>query len=363
MGTGSDLFAQHADGSEIPVDISLTPISLGGRVYIVCSMRHHRARLSENIRVQTTALRSAANGIVITDRAGTIIWVNPAACAISGYNQEDLVGQHTRLLKSGEHGPEFYREIWKTVLNGETWSGTIVNRRKDGSKYHEEQTIAPVIGDDGAITHFIAIKQDVTVQRQTQEALARAYEELEARLAEIERLNQELHDQSIRDPLTGLFNRRYLEETIKRELACVARSCVPLSIAILDVDHFKKINDTHGHARGDQILRNLAELLRRCVRSSDLACRIGGEEFLVVMPGAPLDAALRRAEEWRSEVAASATETGNGTSIRYTVSIGVARHLGPGESFDSCMSRADAALYRAKSSGRNRVVCSEHNMH
>ena len=108
-----------------------------------------RADGTDALRVQATALQSAANGIVITDRSGIIAWVNPAACAITGYAADELVGQHTRLLKSGEHGPGFYSGIWRTVLRGETWSGTIINRRKDGSFYHEEQTIAPVVDAAG----------------------------------------------------------------------------------------------------------------------------------------------------------------------------------------------------------------------
>ena len=357
MGSGLDLYARHADGREILVDISLTPVTVAGAPLVACAIRDLSGRLQsgESLRVQATALRSAANGIVITDRTGTITWVNPAACAITGYPADELLGRHTRLLKSGRHSPEFYADLWKTVLRGDTWSGTIVNRRKDGSEYQEEQTIAPVVDEEGAITHFIAIKQDVTEQRRVQEALARANEALGAQVKEIEVLNSKLREQAIRDPLTNLFNRRYLDETILREMARASRAGLPLAVAALDIDRFKLVNDTHGHAAGDQVLQRMAEVLRAHVRASDLVCRSGGEEFVVLMPGATLPAALARAERWRAAFAAEPVVVREGAAVSCTVSIGVALHRGRKETFDACLDRADAALYAAKRAGRNRV--------
>ncbi len=252
-----------------------------------------RAEDPDALRIQATALRSAANGIVITDRSGTIVWVNPAACAITGYAADELVGAHTRLLKSGEHGADFYADLWQCVTGGETWSGTIVNRRKDGTLYHEEQTIAPVLGASGDVTHFVAIKADVSARRQAEEALVGAHQELAARVAEIESLNEQLRERAIRDPLTGLHNRRYFEETAGRDAARAVRTGEPLAILVIDIDHFKAVNDQHGHAAGDLVLRVLAEILTAGVRDSDLVCRIGGDEFVVLLPGAAMDSGLR----------------------------------------------------------------------
>jgi diguanylate cyclase (GGDEF)-like protein/PAS domain S-box-containing protein len=307
--------------------------------------------------VQTTALRSAANGIMITDRSGRIVWVNPATCRITGYSREELLGQHTRILKSGEHDDEFYRDLWETVTGGETWSGTIVNRRKDGTHYHEEQTIAPVSGDEGQISHFVAIKQDVTEQRRTQEALEQAHAELAARMSEIETLNLRLRDQALRDPLTGLHNRRYLEEVAPQEVARVVRAGRSLAVVALDVDHFKKVNDTHGHAAGDELLLRLADVLRQSLRSSDLVCRVGGEEFLVVLPGAPARAVKSRAERWRTAFAAAEVTSPAGAPVRSTVSIGAALLRPDEKSLEAAWRRADHALYEAKRQGRDRLVC------
>ena len=361
MGRGLQLYARRVDGREIPVDIALSPFTLGGLTYVACAIRDQRgaSRGPDALRVQATALRSAANGVVITDRDGTITWVNPAACAITGYSAEELVGRHTRILKSGRHEPEFYADLWRTVTRGDPWSGTIVNRRKDGTEYQEEQTIAPVLDDAGSITHFIAIKQDVTEQRRIQAELERAHQELADRVTQIEDLNAQLSEQAVRDPLTGLHNRRYLEQTMKRDISRARRSGETLVVAAIDVDHFKAVNDLHGHAVGDRVLLQLADVLLSQVRSSDLVCRVGGEEFVVVMPRAEILGALKRADEWRREFAARTVDGRDGAPVRATISIGIARFRDPGESFASCLKRADEALYAAKNDGRNRVVAAE----
>ncbi len=355
---GLSLAARHADGREIPVDISLSPIEVGGRRLTAAAMRDFRGRAEDPaaLRIQATALRSAANGIVITDRSGTIVWVNPAACAITGYEADELVGAHTRLLKSGEHGADFYAELWQCVTGGETWSGTIVNRRKDGSLYHEEQTIAPVLDASGDVTHFVAIKSDVSARRAAEEALAAANQELAARVSEIESLNEQLRERAIRDPLTGLHNRRYFAETAGRDAARAARAGEPLAILALDIDHFKTVNDGFGHAAGDLVLRVLAEILTAGVRDSDLVCRYGGEEFVVLLPGASMAVAAERAEAVRAEFAATPVDPGDGTAIRSTLSVGVAVFRGESDSIEAALGRADAALYEAKREGRNRVV-------
>ena len=121
---------------------------------------------------QLAALEAAANGIVITDRQGRIEWVNPAFTEITGYSAEEAIGHTPRLLRSGQHEPAFYENLWRTILGGAVWRGEMVNRRKDGSTYHEEQSITPVRNANGAIGHFIAIKQDVSARKQAEAALA-----------------------------------------------------------------------------------------------------------------------------------------------------------------------------------------------
>jgi diguanylate cyclase (GGDEF)-like protein/PAS domain S-box-containing protein len=287
------------------------------------------------------------------------MWANPAACVITGYSANELIGQHTRLLKSGEHDRSFYERLWQTINRGETWSGTIVNRRKDGSLYHEEQMIAPVLDDAGNVSHFIAIKQDVSARYRAEEALALAHSELAARIVEIEALNRRLREQATRDPLTNLYNRRHFEEAIARDAAHAVRAGTPLAILAFDIDQFKRVNDTHGHAAGDFVLQTFAQMLSGDIRASDLVCRTGGEEFVVALPGVTHPAAVERAEQWRTQFGAMAMEAGPGAVVSCTVSIGVAMLLAGKETVGAALGRADAALYEAKRAGRNRVVSAE----
>jgi diguanylate cyclase (GGDEF)-like protein/PAS domain S-box-containing protein len=356
MGAPLQLTARHRAGHEIPVDIALNPMALEGERLVVASIRDVSAQrdVTERLRVQSVALDAAASGIVITDTRGVITWVNAAACRMTGYTVHELVGSPTSLLKSGAHDAAFYADLWATVMSGCTWQGAIINRRKDGSFYHEEQTIAPVAGPTGEITHFIAVKQDVTERIRAEQVLRETRDELARHVAEIEGLHAMLRDQAIRDPLTSLFNRRYLDETLPRELANARRDGTAVTIAVIDIDFFKRINDRHGHTTGDKVLVELGRILRAQSRSGDVACRYGGEEFVVVLLGAGLGDGVRRAEGWRDSFRSTTVSDGPGL-VRSTLSAGLAEWQ-PGESAEQLFARADAALYLAKDAGRDRVV-------
>ena len=169
------------------------------------------------------------------------------------------------------------------------------------------------------------------------------------------KLKEELHYQSTRDPLTGLFNRRYLEETLERELSRAARNDAPLGVVMIDIDHFKTFNDTFGHRAGDAVLREVAALLQRSVRSSDICCRYGGEELTLVLLDASLENTCKRAEVIRSALEAL-TLTHEGKALgKLTASFGVVSAPQHGQTIGELFETADAALYRAKHRGRNRV--------
>jgi diguanylate cyclase (GGDEF)-like protein len=169
------------------------------------------------------------------------------------------------------------------------------------------------------------------------------------------KLRDQLRDQSIRDPLTGLFNRRYMLETCRREFSRAARARQPVSVLSIDVDHFKKFNDNHGHDAGDTVLREVGNCLETVFRNEDVACRFGGEEFVVVLPGAPIEIGARRAEELRAKIEALAVRYLEHNLPRVTISVGVAAFPEAGDNPQSVLKAADDALYRAKESGRNRV--------
>lgn len=354
MGNRPVLSARHKSGATVPVDIVLGPLPPvpgyeGRLVQAVVRDAAPRWDVHEELLVRSVAMDAAANGIVITDKDGVIQWVNPAVTRMTGYALAELVGQHTRIFKSGKHDSVLYAELWRTVTSGETWYGELANRRKDGSIYYEEQHIAPVRDDAGNTTHYIAIKQDITARK-------RAEAEAERRLAEIEQLQTQLREQAIRDPLTNLFNRRYLDDTLHRETARVLREGAALSVMLIDVDHFKRVNDSAGHEIGDAVLRTLGQVLTNKIRASDFAVRMGGDEFLVVLPGLALAQAQARAEAMRRDFAASTVTEALGPRAACSLSIGLTELRPSGDSETELLRRADDALYEAKRQGRDRVV-------
>lgn len=191
--------------------------------------------------------------------------------------------------------------------------------------------------------------------RSAREKLRQNEQDLQQQLAEIQALQSQLLEQANKDPLTGLYNRRYLDATLAREWARCQREHQPLSLIAIDIDHFKHINDSHGHAAGDAMLCAIASLLAEKARTYDVVCRYGGEEFLLMLPNASETVARERAEECRSLVENMALSTEFGT-LTCTLSVGVACYPLHAASVQTLQRLADHALYRAKQQGRNRVV-------
>lgn len=191
--------------------------------------------------------------------------------------------------------------------------------------------------------------------RAAREALRQKERALQRQLDDNHILQQQLQEQANRDPLTGLFNRRYLDATMARELTRCQRESQPLSLLVMDIDHFKRINDEHGHPAGDEVLRQVAQLLARRARSSDVVCRYGGEEYVALLPNMTAHTALVRAEEYRSLLQTMPIAFED-KELRVTLSIGVASFPKHGRTVPDLIHVADAALYQAKQTGRNRVV-------
>ena len=182
-------------------------------------------------------------------------------------------------------------------------------------------------------------------------------EELKRRIAEIDALQVQLREQANRDPLTGLYNRRYLQSTMEREMARSTRGEATLCVMLLDLDLFKSINDRYGHLAGDEVILSMAKMLSTESRQDDVPCRYGGEEFMLLMPQMTLETARLRAEEWRRRFATMTIDVGGGHRIGTTVSIGIAEFPTHGRTAQALIECADQALYQAKSAGRDRVVC------
>lgn len=216
--------------------------------------------------------------------------------------------------------------------------------------------VGGIVYFSGKITRqaFEHAKEELKERQRAESALKTVNEELQKHVKDVEKLQAELRDQAVHDPLTGLYNRRYLDETLSREILRAKRDNDPLSIIVADIDHFKSINDTYGHQIGDLFLVEVAQLFKRVVRGSDLVYRYGGEEFVLVLPETTVDSAKMRAEEIRLKCAQLIVQH-EGKKLGITLSFGVANYPVNGEQGEEIILKADHALYDAKRMGRNQV--------
>jgi len=309
------------------------------------------------------------NIVSIANAAGTITHVNDQFCRVSQYSPYELIGKNHRVLRSGVHEDAFYRDMWDTIAAGRIWKGEICNRRKDGGLYWVETTIVPFLDEEGLPYQYVSVRTDITRIKEAETVLLRSKEELEAmvedrtaalahtneqlalEIQERKKLQQELEMLATTDTLTGLANRREFNSALRRELRRAERYAAPLSLVLLDLDYFKRINDMHGHQAGDAVLRTFADLVRDQVREQDVFARWGGEEFALLCPNTDLEGAQQLANKIRVRVR-SHTFPPVG---RVTCSIGVAQWR-EGEQQSDWVSRVDAALYEAKGGGRDQVV-------
>jgi diguanylate cyclase (GGDEF)-like protein/PAS domain S-box-containing protein len=268
-------------------------------------------------------------GIAITDASGKMVMVNQAFTRITGYSEAEALGQDPRLLASGRHGAAFYRGMWEAIESLGYWQGEIWNRRKDGSVYPEWLSINRV-ERNGLPTHYIGTFIDITQHKEAE--------------ASIQRLAHY-------DPLTGLPNRSLLNERVKHDLSRAHRAREPLALIFLDLDRFKNVNDSLGHRIGDELLVQVAERLKGAVRDEDTVSRLGGDEFIVLLPSTDAAGAAHVATKLL-EVTAPPYRIEQ-HELSCTASVGIAMYPADGESFEALSMCADTAMYRAKQSGRN----------
>ncbi|MCQ4348571.1 diguanylate cyclase [Pseudomonas stutzeri] len=321
------------DGSPYTVEWNISPVrNEAGRVTHFVSVQQDIGGLvatQRSSQLLAHALDVAQDAIFITDTEGAIVFANQGFEQVTGYSPAEVLGRTPALLRSGAQDSAFYRRLWRSLKAGQTFRATVVNRHKSGRLIHCEETITPVHGDGGTLSHFVSIIKDLTERVQAEQAL---------------------REQASLDPLTGLLNRRSGELQLEKAYLAWREGRAPFCVLLADVDHFKAINDTWGHPAGDAVLQGVARLLRSGVRATDSVARWGGEEFLLVLPYCELAAAQRLGEHLRMRL----ERTPQAQAGRVTLSVGVAQ-IEDQETLVGLIARVDRALYRAKKEGRNRV--------
>ena len=294
-----------------------------------------RQQAREALRIAATAFESQ-EGIFVTDAARVILRVNKAFSGITGYTEAEAVGRNPRLLSSGRHDAAFYAGMWGEIARTGAWQGEIWNRRKCGEVFPEWLTITAVRDDAGLTTHYVASFSDIT-SRKTAEG--------------------EIQSLAFYDPLTGLPNRRLLMDRLAQAMAERDPAALKGALLFVDLDNFKTLNDTLGHANGDLLLQQVAQRLVTCTREGDTVARLGGDEFVVLLDG--LSESTAEAATQAEVVAAKIIATLNqsyqlGSYVhRSTPSIGITLFGDGQESIDEPLKRADMAMYQAKAAGRN----------
>lgn len=290
-----------------------------------------RKQHEERQRLAETVFQTAASAIMVTDPAGIIQSVNPAFTTITGYSRDEAVGDTPNLLKSDRHDARFYAGFWQTLAETGHWSGEMWQRRKDGQIYPTWESVEAVRDANGQIVQYVAFFSDIT----------------ERKLAE-----QEIFFRANYDPLTGLPNRSLLHERIDQALRRARRHSEGVALMFLDLDRFKQVNDTLGHAWGDELLCQAAERLGACVRETDTVARYSGDEFILLLPGiAHLSNVYAIAEKIIQRI--SQPFDLNNTAIQIGCSIGIVLYPDHGSDVSTLLRHADLAMYQAKTSGRN----------
>ncbi|MEK7360396.1 MAG: EAL domain-containing protein [Planctomycetota bacterium] len=285
----------------------------------------------QQLRLQGTAMASVANAVFITDSDGNIDWVNDAFTKLSGYTLAEVCGKTPRVFKSGKHEADYYRKVWREVLAGNVWRGEVINRHKDGRLYTVNQTITPLLDTQGKVSHFVAIHEDVTAQK-----------EAESRIRHMAHF----------DALTNLPNRTLFIDRLQQELVRAYRSKRLVAVLFLDLDRFKIINDTMGHAFGDTLLKALAERLKNCIRESDTVSRRGGDEFTFTITDLSDPQDVAPLAQKIIEAVSPPFQIEN-HEINVTCSVGIAVYPFDASNAEDLIKKADIAMYHAKEQGRN----------
>jgi len=345
VGSVRELEGLHKDGSLTPISLSLSKVELYDEITFTGIIHDLTDIKAAQLALESQKFAIDQHSIIATtDVKGSITYVNEKFCEISGYQQDELLGENHRLLNSGNQNKEYWKKMYQAVASGQVWKDEIQNKAKDGELYWVDTTIVPIMDKNNKPCRYISIRTDITHQKQLQENLTS--------------INTQLKELSETDPLTKISNRRVYEEKLHHEIRSTKRIKKPLSLLMIDIDFFKLYNDNYGHDAGDIALFKVAQsLVNSLCRSTDMAARFGGEEFVVLAPFTNEAGAIKVAERIKSNINALAiTHDFSQVTNTITVSIGIATTNGHSLNEADLLKQADTALYEAKKTGRNRFV-------
>lgn len=323
------------DQSEVWLETIKAPIySEDGQLLGTMGMTRNvtrRRQLENQLNLTTQIFNHSREGVMITDDKANVIDVNAAFTAITGYQADEVIGRNPRILRSGHHDDAFYQAIWHNLSQNKSWKGEFLNRRKDGSLYPQLSTITPVFDDHQQVKNYLCVFEDISLRK--------------AHEAKLEQM-------AYFDPLTELPNRTNLLQEIAHQIKRYDITKLNFATLFLDIDHFKHINDSFGHYYGDQVLVELANRLKLCLKETDHIARIGGDEFVVLLTELPPEQSLVPILDNIFSVFERYFDFGE-ESLRLSTSIGIANYPQDGQTPEALLKNADTAMYLAKKNGRN----------
>ncbi|MGM0471229.1 MAG: diguanylate cyclase domain-containing protein [Bacillota bacterium] len=319
-------FFHTAQDRGIFLAIHYVILGLGVVIVLLLINRCYRIQLEEELEVFSQVVEQSPVSVVITDTKGEIEYVNSAFERVTGYERQEVIGKNPRILKADKFSNQYYKDLWEIINNGQTWKGEFYNEKKNGDKYWERARITPLINSSGEIESFIGIKEDITEEKN---------------------LKKQLKYKAKRDEMTNLYNRRagyqILEETIveaNRQGGC-------FSLAFVDINDLKLVNDNYGHGAGDEFIKHVADTLKNGVRDSDTVARLGGDEFIIIIANVFGEEAVQILERMQTAL----QELKETEAIEYPMSIsyGIEEYTADKEiDSEELISRADDKMYQFK---------------
>lgn len=290
-----------------------------------------RIHAEQQLQLFAMVFENALEGISITDTSGAIVAVNPSFTTITGFEPEEVIGKNPRVLKSDRHDKDFYRHMWTTLRNHGSWHGEIWNRRKNGESYPEILSISSVRNDEGEVINYVAVFHDIS---------------------DMKLKDEQIEHQAYHDALTGLPNRALARDRLGVAISHARRDETKVAVLFLDLDNFKNINDSLGHARGDLLIQQVAKRLLQGFEDADTVARFGGDEFLLIVPDLGKE---REVVELANRVLQSFDEPYfvDDHEVQVTPSVGVTLYPDDGDSAGVLIKNADMAMYQSKAKGKN----------